>query len=461
MSNFPIGFGNFYNSYLYLLGAVLFKFLEEYLIKIKDITKTDKNMLGVETAFRNHKLIQYLYSNFGYIIFGLIFFYLSKRNKTKKSEIDITRISKKEKPLIYKKISFSKNKLKHLLIVGFLFTFQIILRRIASSFAIGDFDLWIFNIIFILIFMNHYFVITIYRHQKFSLIFIFSTNLILLISLTFLKVNDSLIGENKKINLYEYVDELFGSSGYCIIIYIFYICLSCILSLGRVLSKRLMEIEYETPYRIIFIIGIIGTSLSLITLIFTSIFECKQNLKDFCKKNNNHLDSIPQYFSELKDQIVDHTFKFFVELLIVFPLYLFVSFFQFACEMLIIFHLDPNYILISDCIFFGLRKIMKIITRSIDVNYFIIDFIAEICALLGYIVFLEIIVLKFFGLNKDIKANIMRRGVRDSKIKELDLSLESLFYDEKSKSHEDIDKDNYNEDINDTTDMEMTSIIDE
>jgi hypothetical protein len=222
-----------------------------------------------------------------------------------------------------------------------------------------------------------------------------------------------------------------------------------------------MEIEYETPYRIIFIIGIIGTSLSLITLIFTSIFECKQNLKDFCKKNNNHLDSIPQYFSELKDQIVDHTFKFFVELLIVFPLYLFVSFFQFACEMLIIFHLDPNYILISDCIFFGIRKIMKIITRSIDVNYFIIDFIAEICALLGYIVFLEIIVLKFFGLNKDIKANIMRRGVRDSKIKELDLSLESLFYEEKSKSHEDIDKDNYNEDINDTTDMEMTSIIDE
>ena len=366
------------------------------------------------------------------------FFFIAKN---KKKVITQKKHKKKniELSLIYQENVFTYHKLKQLLIVSFLFTIQILLRRILSFFSLGDFDLWIFNIIFILIYMNHYFVISLYRHQKLSLFFIFFTNLILLVWLTFLKTNDSINGNEQKINLYEYVDELLGSSGYSIIIYIIYLFFANILSLGRVLSKRLMEIEYETPYRIIFFIGIIGTLLSLITLIFTSIFDCNESIKDFCK-NNNHLDSIPQYFSELKEQIVEHTGIFFVELLIVFPLFLFFSFSQFVCEMLIIFHLNPNYILISDCIFFGIRKIMKIITRSIDVNYFIIDFIAEICALLGYIVFLEIIVLNFCKLDKDIKENIIKRGLRDSKIKELNLKSDSLL-NESNDSNNDSDFD--------------------
>ena len=59
--------------------------------------------------------------------------------------------------------------------------------------------------------MKHYFVIKIYRYQKFSLIFIFSTNFILLIYYTFLKTKTSSI-DKSDINLYQYVAELLGSS---------------------------------------------------------------------------------------------------------------------------------------------------------------------------------------------------------------------------------------------------------
>ena len=88
-----------------------------------------------------------------------------------------------------------------------------------------------------------------------------------------------------------------------------------------------MEIEYETPYRIIFFIGIIGTLIFLITLIFTSIFKCSPNLDKICKIDE-HLDSIPIFLSELKHQIENETGSFFFEILIVFPLYLFVSFYN-------------------------------------------------------------------------------------------------------------------------------------
>ena len=94
--------------------------------------------------------------------------------------------------------------------------------------------------------------------------------------------------------------------------------------------------------------------------------------------------------------------------------------------MLIIFHLNPNYILISDCIYFEIKHMFKRINGKVDNEFFIIQFIAEICALLGYIVFLEIIVLNFCKLDKDIKENIIKRGLRDSKIKELNLKSDSL-----------------------------------
>ena len=54
--------------------------------------------------------------------------------------------------------------------------------------------------------------------------------------------------------------------------------------------------------------------------------------------------------------------------------------------------------------------------------------------------FLEIIVLNFCKLDKDIKENIIKRGLRDSKIKELNLKSDSLL-NESNDSNNDSDFD--------------------
>ena len=451
MKYFPISLGNCSRDYLYIFAAFAFKFLQEWLISFSSIlTTTQKNIFGIETKLQNHILITALYSNLGYIIFGFLFFYISKRYKTKKKVDNDKSISKIN--LIYKKRFFAKNLLKQLLIVSLLFNSQFILRKIVNFLKCYEFDLWIFNIIFILIYMKQFFVIKIYRHQKISLIFIVSTNFILLICLTFFKTHISVNDGESFINSYQYVSELLGSRGYIILICFFYIVLSNILSLGRVKSKQLMEKQYETPYRIIFFIGVIGSIAIFIILIFTSIFNCSETFAKLACYNDNHIDSIPQYFSELKDKFVNSTGIFFFEFLIVLPLYLFVSFYQFVCEMLITFQLNPNYILISDCIFYGIKQIISKINGKTETNYFIVQFIAEICALIGYIIFLEIIILNFCKLNKDVKINIIQRGVSDSKINELDLN--KFVDDENDDSDDDDDINN----INNTIKMEMTSI---
>ena len=76
-----------------------------------------------------------------------------------------------------------------MLIACCLFAIQLIIRSIMNFLNLWMLDLWIFNIIFIPVFMKKIMKIDIYKHQLYSLIVIFFINLALLISASF--INDS------------------------------------------------------------------------------------------------------------------------------------------------------------------------------------------------------------------------------------------------------------------------------
>ena len=76
-----------------------------------------------------------------------------------------------------------------MLIACCLFAIQLIIRNIMSILNLWMLDLWIFNIIFIPIFMKKFFNTIIYKHQLYSLIFNFGINLILLIVASSIKFN--------------------------------------------------------------------------------------------------------------------------------------------------------------------------------------------------------------------------------------------------------------------------------
>ena len=160
----------------------------------------------------------------------------------------------------------------------------------------------------------------------------------------------------------------------------------------------------------------------MITLIFTSSIRCKKE-SSFCivhrykEPTIKYYDSIPVYFSNLIYQYYNNHSDFLVEIFIVTPVLCFAYFLQFACNMLIIFHLDPNYLLITNCIYF-------VITMSINVKYrmdnglnktkFGLEYSAEWLAFIVYFFYLEIIELRFFDLNKDIKKNIIERCLNEN-----------------------------------------------
>ena len=96
-----------------------------------------------------------------------------------------------------------------------------------------------------------------------------------------------------------------------------------------------------------------------------------------------------------------------------------------ACTLLIINFLNPIFVLMSDCIFYSIEKTVVFIGRNDKggevVSQFIYIQIAELIEFIGSLIYLELIELRFCGLNKNIKRNIRKRG--DNEIVENTMNL--------------------------------------
>ena len=294
-------------------------------------------------------------------------------------------------------------------------------------------DIWAFDIIFILLFMNKYFIINFYKHQKYSIIFIIITTTPLLLTSTFLPYSNhnnpkEFIRDN---NTYEIIDSMTGSTLYFIPIFIMFIFLSCIISYARVKSKVIMDFYYISPYKIIFDIGLIGFLLISIILAITTNFNCKgreEDIKKYCFITKDqfskeyYYDSIYIYFNELINKAPK--IEVILEFCLFTPIYFIINFFEMTCEILTIMNLNPTYLLIRDNLFYVFIKIIFILCfinknfeYYITLKQFLILEICEIFALFGYSVYLEIIELRFFELENDLNKNIIIRADRDSQAK--------------------------------------------
>ena len=161
--------------------------------------------------------------------------------------------------------------------------------------------------------------------------------------------------------------------------------------------KCLIQLKNMSLYKLIIFVGIIGLIISIIfALIFNKIY------KDF---------NIFQYFSDLNSSD-----KFYVEIFVVSPIFIFSKYLQMYLEILIIYYLNPIYVLAANDFTYGISKLIKFISDDFEhYENFLFAELTEISALLGNIVFLEIVELNFCGLSDNIRRNIKSKGELDVK----------------------------------------------
>lgn len=461
MAKFFIGLGKFSKSYLYILGAVLSRCFRDYLFGFITINpKSKAGLFGFIPELYKHYLLQDFYRYIGFIIGGFIFMKILKKKITKE---EIKKIERKNglelKGLIHNKKKEDPEKVPifEILKVCILYFIHAEISRFMYLLELSNLDFWIFDIIFILLFMDSFFVLNYYNHQIVSLLFIIISNSVLLLVSSFLK-NDNSRGKNT----YEIIEDLTGNSYSFIFIILAFIVLSSILSYSRVKSKVLMYFNYISPYKIIYYFGLIGTILTAIGLIFVTFYECKgekETFQNYCivsiTKEDNvteyYYDNLFKYFEELRENLNNESFKFYLEVILVTPFYLAINFFEFTCEILTIYYLNPNYVLIRENLYYCIIRFIFIIVNRRDyynymtlTQFFILES-SEISALLGYMVYFEIIELRFCNLDKDLKRKIIDRGKRETEGKPTDNeedknSVEDSFLEEKNNNNDDQNK---------------------
>ena len=418
--------------FLFIIGICIFKFLKQSLFNFFQINPfSDSGIFGFMPVLYGHFVISSIYTYISYIIFSLLFYFISKRSTKSVYQIDFlkkrtgTNSSLMAKRFIYNrkpKILTFKKTLKIMGVCSIL-VLQTDFSKIMYLYDISLFNIWTFTIIFILFFMKKYFVIEIFKHQKYSMFFVIGFCSILLILSTFFPYNAS-----SEYNSYQKVNEITGNYFTFIPILIIFISFTAMTSFFIVYSKVLMEVEMFPPYLLILLTGITGLILNIIVLIITSCSPCTMDnfLKSICivvKEDKFYYDNILIYFSNLKSRYINNETRsdFFLEIFLVIPLYLIFSFLEFVCQIFSIYYLNPNYILIKEPIYFGTLRLIFLFYNINNLSpvlylsqFFLLEF-AEIFAFLGYLVYLEIIELKFCGLDTNIKRKIINRNDIENK----------------------------------------------
>ena len=161
-------------------------------------------------------------------------------------------------------------------------------------------------------------------------------------------------------------------------------------------------------------------------------------------------DNIFDYIEELKKNFYDAKYEFYFEVFVVNILYYFIIFMEIIFELLTVYYLNPLFILITNNLCYGVIQLITFIVENknddgiLILGQFLCEEFAEIFALLGYSIYLEIIELHFCELDKNLKRNIITRG--DIELKEIiDIGNNTYNDDEDEEDDEDKDGDDYNE----------------
>ena len=385
-----IGIGKCSYFYIYLLGAFVFNYIKKKIIYL------DKLIIN------RHNLLRQVYKYFGYIIFGLLCNFILNKFLFKKQ--NNKKIENKKSELIYNAIiKFSKKDIFMSVIVCLI---NVIYREsinIISYLGFASLMFWNIHIAIILLFMKKYFPENIYKHQIYPMTFA-------IILITTLKIITTFFNYENNQNIYKV-----KGTEICILIIFFFILIAFFSSFSDIQIKILIDLKFISSYTIIISIGIIGFLITFISAIVYNFLgdECNSG-----KKNINCYVSISSYLDELKDKYNDDKIFFTLEILITF-FYIINEFLYIIMHIFIIKYLNPTFLMLSDCMYFGINNIINYIDKynSNDEHYtikFVFEEISEIIVILAFCFYLEIVELRFCGLNNNTKRNIIFRGEIDN-----------------------------------------------
>ena len=426
---------NFYLLYIFL--AIIFNTLNNCFYGLNNNEVFETIIFFKNSKISNHILIRFFFNYLTITIVNICLYYYDYYNiKREKSNKNLIFVKTKIKLIHYnveEKMQTKKVKIISLIIYLLWFIEEVCLILFIVS--LKDIDCWMIELIFLALLSLKIFNIKIYKHQWLAIyisLISFAVKIISII-ITFL--------DEEKYRKYEQrLPILYRINPYYLLGFFLYLLLIFLRSSVNSGLKWLMEKKYTPRNNILMWHGIIGSICSLICIIPSSFFYCKELETTDINNNTNYAYS--NYLCKVKinesnktKEYLDNFFDFFekkhwssyyiYELFAIFLDSLTFYYLQFF-SLLIIKNLSPAHFIFSIPISFFFQKISNllytivmngkifIVNEEVKIIKCLLDIIGDEIAIFGFLIYLEIIVLNFCGFDYDIKENIIKRSSRET-----------------------------------------------
>lgn len=261
----------------------------------------------------------------------------------------------------------------NLLVLGFIDFLQSLCFFYSNYFCDYQIYFWSSHIFFLCFFTKHLLSNKIYRHHLFSLAIFFCLDVIHII--------------------FVLLDEKIQCQK---IIFIFLLISSVCFSFELVFEKKLMDVHFFSIYRLCFIIGITTFFFNLIVSIIMTI------LSNHLEKKSKYIFNFSDYFKEMSENIYKE--------IIMILMYMFLTGFHNIFQFLTIKHLSPSHTLITQIMLSFFCSIMNMLFTEMKAITCFISLVFHFICIIVLLIFLEVIELKFCGIDKDTKHNINKRA---------------------------------------------------
>ena len=447
-----ITFGNWNKNYLFIIAAI---------ISI-DISKiiTGLNYLNYKLEiFDVNELSGHIYIHelFYYLLIlicsSLFLIYEQKRDNTNikndepQNDEEISRLS--NQTLIYNDIYYYTNKKISNSFEFFIIFLYVLFEHIDSVcrqfFSYADF--WMLELIIMTYLNLKMFNIKIHNHQSLSIYLVFIPFILKVISIALFFLDENNHFTNGEIN-YKYNDtnpktkSLFVAHAWLFPIAIILFFIIMVINSYLIISiKKIIDLKYVSVTKILILYGLFGTIIAALFSVVATYISCGKKNDDIYDiydyicivVDNNGERFVENYKAYFNGNIwKDLLIRFFSSMA-----YAFYKLFLFK----FIQYLSPIYKSFSFPLLFFLEKIILIYQINGDepTKYakkcFLIDLSSDITAIIGFLIYLEIIELNFCGLNKNLRKYIIMRGKTEAKKYNIDSETDSSYSSEDNESY--------------------------
>lgn len=298
-----------------------------------------------------------------------------------------------------------------------------------------DLDFWFFELIFVSYVFSKNFAFKIYSHQILGMalsITVGSALKIYNITITFSSSND---------------DQFFYKKyPFLCFFAIFYFLLILLRSYVNTELKALMDLKFVSQRTLLMGYGIVGFIICLLVGIFTSLVRCPDTFTNYvCKikyDDEMYFDKFLSYYESGMNLLVRLIIIVLASATHFFNKYYCTSIIKSYTPIHVIFSFPLEYFIEKNLaliysVIFSREDLFK---KDKQLEKYLLDTFGDVGAIFGFVIYLEIIELNFWGFNYNLAKNIMNRGENDyqismsfhQKIKEDNRLSTNLFGDDNS-----------------------------